>query len=201
MNVVDTVTAKIRAWPYSHESRADALKHIFLSRYWQWVDGQLVNTEPSELDRGDSSPFLDEEKKDEMVYMRLNRSRDNALIAWRMENAELLAMDDLEGFSHTCLYIADDYPDYDDMPNGNHFDDMPDDVQDDWKEAALDTARKMLRITEGAEPKTHEFTARKKVIAFLARHNCIDNTTVDRRIDELEKELADLRASREGITS
>jgi hypothetical protein len=196
MNVVDTVAAKIKAWPFSHETRADALKHIFLSRYWQWVDGQLVNTELSELDRGDSSPFLDE-KEDEMLFMRIHRSRDNALIAWRMENAELLAGDEYSHFTHTCLYIAGDYPDS--MPNGNHFDDMPDDVQDDWKEAALTTAQEMLRITEDAEPKTHEFSARKKVIAFLALHKRVDTTVVDNRIDELEKELADLRASREGM--
>lgn len=198
MNVVDTVAAMIKAWPTMYETRGDALKHIFTSRYWQWVDGQLVNTEASELKSDEVSPFRHyEDDADEPIYVRISNSKERALIVWRLKNVELLAQDDRAHFTHTCLCIPTDDPTWG-IPNGDHLADMPEDVQDDWKQAALDTAWEMYRTTELAEPKTHEFNSHRKVVAFLARHKRIDNGQIDKRIAEVEKELADLRASREG---
>jgi len=198
MNVVGTVTAMIKAWPTMYETRADALKHIFTSRYWQWVDGQLVITEASELNFDGVSPFRHYEyDADEPIYVRVRNSMDKALVKWRLENAEILAQDDTSSFTHTCLCIpTDGLSDF--MPNGDHLADMPEDVQDDWKQAAIDTAHEMERTTEGAQERTHEAASRKKVIAFLARHKQINTDEIDKRIAEVEQELADLRASREG---
>jgi hypothetical protein len=193
MNVVDTVTAMIGAWPTMYETRADALKHIFTSRYWQWVDGQLINTEPSELNADGVSPYRHyEDDDDEPVYVRVRNSKENALLTWRLENAELLAQDDYSRFTHTCLCIPTDNDSWG-IPNGDHLADMPENVQDDWKQAAISTAHEMHRTTEGAEEKTHEAASRKKVIAFLARHKQISTDAIDKRISELEKELEELR--------
>ena len=201
MNVVDTVTAMIKAWPTMYETRADALKHVFTSRYWQWVDGQLVSTEPSELNVDKVSPFRhQEDDTNERIYERVRSSMQNALVKWRLENAELLAQDNYSHFTHTCLCIPTDDPTWG-IPNGDHLTDMPEGVQDDWKEAAITTAHEMRRTTEGAAEKTHEAASRKKVIAFLARHKQINTEQIDKRIAEVEKELADLRASREGANT
>ena len=188
MNVVDTVTAMIKAWPTMYESRADALKHVFTSSNWKWENGQLVPDEPSEIHSSDScTNAFAEIADDRSVSARLRISRRNLLTRWRQDNAALLATEEYPRFTHSCLWLPDSW---------NRFFDMPDDVQDDWKQAAHDTAEGLHTLTENADPNTHEYAAHQSLTKFLTSQGLISNAAVDKRIEELEAELADLRASR-----
>lgn len=183
MNVVETVTVLIKNWPTLYPNRATALKHVFTSPRWQWVDGELVPESDHEIVRDESlSPLHDEVKGD--LDEQLRTSKRNAIVDWTVANAELLAQDTMSSPEHNCLWLPDSY---------NRFNDMPEDVADDWKAAALDMARTLYHTTREAEKGTHEYNAHRALMPFMRAHNLIREEDVSERIAALEKELAALR--------
>jgi len=183
MNVTETVVTLIKNWPTLYQSRADALKHIFTSAYWSWVDGRLVPNDASEIESEDTylRPVDTNARPVDQLYV----SKENLLATWRVDNAELLAQEDnLMQPTHDCIWLPDSY---------NRFMDMPEDVTPEWKKAAIETASMIFYMTSDAEKGTHEYSAHRKLVVFMRKQGMITEEAVSGRIAELEAELADLK--------
>jgi len=185
MNVQETVAAMIFAWPKLYESRADVLKYIFISSYWDWVDGQLVSNNFSEINRGDT-PRFQCIRYDFDIPETLRLSLSNAMEQLRMDNAELLAQDINSELTFKCMYISRD-----------NFRTMPSDVQKDWKQAADEIALLIYSITKNTNLGIHEHTAHRNIFKYLLARGMIgkDELGVKERIAVLETELDCLRRS------
>ncbi len=184
MNVKDTVEALIKNWPTLYENRVDALLHVFSHYDTVWANGELVL--PDE-DIGKSARDYSKDNHwdlpgEEDLHTTLWKSKENALITWRIENAGLIAQNTV--LCHLTRSDAEVY-----MAR-NHFADMPEDVTEDWFGAAKELAREIMRKTEGATG--HGKNARKDTMVFLNKHKLLNTEVRDRRIAELRAELAAL---------
>ena len=131
-----TVERMIRAFPTLYRTRAMALMALFDSSSARWVNGCLVDPQ-YEVPRSDddilpypeATPLAsDGSNADQVLFER----EENAKARFVFENAHLLASG-----KRFARQLEREYSvDFD----GRHFDDMPEDVDPEWKSAALELA-------------------------------------------------------------
>lgn len=177
MNVLDTVTAMIVNWPTLYPNRATALKHCFTSPRWLWVDGQLCPESDVEILRGDT-PQHEEIEGDLDQCLRI--SKRNAIYDWTADNAELLAQDTMSTPEHDCLWLPDSY---------DRFADMPENVTDDWREAAMEMLRQLYYDTKDAKQGTHEYSAHRTLTGHMIRYGLFNSAAQEAKLIEAWTDL------------
>lgn len=190
-NVLETVTTLIANWPTLYPNRASALKHVFTSPRWQWIDGELLPEHWSEIERGDTPQH---EEIDGDLDQRLSISKRNAIIDWTVSNAEHLAQDTMSVPEHKCLWLPDSY---------DRFADMPEDVADDWREAAVQMLRQLYHDTKDAKQGSHEYSAHRTLTGHMIHFGLLDPHAHEQKIIEawadLEAVEANLRSATEAL--
>ena len=185
MKVEVAVAGLIRAWPSLYQTRGDALKHLFNCYQWEWCQGELRTEYPEELDNtfdSRSVPATDHGGRTQ-ISDAIEQSRRQAIETWTSNNAQLLAKDERVQFTNDCLCLM-----------YSRFADMPEDVTDEWRQAAYEAASALYWMTKDAKEGTHEHTAHRELRAFLVEHGLIkrDDPQVKARIEALRAELAKL---------
>lgn len=132
MTVQETVFGMMRAYPTLYRTRVMALARLFDSYDSKWVNGELLLNEP----RGNTA-FLpyppakiietgDARSDQDVVFHRLA----NAKAQFVYDNAHMLSKDPHSAFGkHSSIRFT-----------GKRFDDMPEDVSQEWLEAAKELA-------------------------------------------------------------
>jgi hypothetical protein len=184
MTVTETVILLITNWPSLYTNRAEALKHIFTSSGWHWVDGALVPTYPDEVIRDELHCPLHQKLEGDLDE-RLRISKRNAIDDWTVANAAEIAVDERARCEHDCLSLS---------RYTNRFADMPDDVQGEWLEAARDTAGRLFYSTKNAEKGSHEYAAHRTLMPFMKAQGFITKKDVSARVAQLKAELNALEA-------
>lgn len=178
--VLDTVTKMIANWPTLYPNRASALKHCFTSPRWRWEGGELVPEDASEIERGSTRQHTE---VDGDLDQRLRISKRNAMIDWTVDNAEHLAQDTMSVPEHKCLWLPEGY---------DRFADMPEDVTDDWRQAAMDMLRQLYHDTKDAEPGTHEISANRTLTKHMIAHGLLNPAEMEGTIIQSWRELQEL---------
>jgi len=186
MNVTDTAANLIKNWPTMYVNRATALKHCFTSPRWYWDEnGELAAEDESELVRDETYSPLHEVVEGDLDQ-RLRISKRNAIADWTRENADLIAQDTMSVPEHNCLWLPDSY---------NRFANMPENVTDDWREAAMDMLRTLWFSTKEAAKGTHEYNAHRTLHVSMVKYGLASTEATEKRLAELRAEVADLEAS------
>ena len=194
-SVVDTIVPMIRSYPSLYPNRKKALEHLFSHYGTKWVDGELVHDNPADYDLPEGHDFrtdLDEYEGEGNESLWFMHAFENAKLEVCVANAERLAAytghlgeDRINGgWMHT-----------------NHFEDMPEDVTEDWFEAAKELAFEIIvrfkDVPETDHFYQHKLGTFKNAQRFLLRHGLLNNEAREKRIAELRKELEELEAQDE----
>ena len=187
--VTATIARMMRAYPSLYPSRQKALFNIFSSSTTVWVNGELVHAYPDEYNKV-WSPKNEDDDRTNLISIKLRQARDLVLYQFTVDNAVLLAANDVD--------LDDDY--YIGWMQCDHFADMPEEVNADWYEAAKELAFGIKSNFETRVQKTdshyaHKQSTYRNAMKFLMLHNMLDDKAVKARIKALRDELAALELS------
>ena len=185
MNVHDTIVHMMRSFPTLNENRADTLNNLFNGSHAHWENGELVLDPDSGYFDRDWRESLETPDMGDDVSERLRVLRRNAEATFIAEHANLLAQ---EEYSRLTRKNADTY-----WISGNRWNDMPEDVTDEWAAAAEESAFNAYMITKDCKKGTHGYNSHREVMKFLIARGKLNDDTRQRRIKELEEELAQLK--------
>jgi len=204
MKVNETIVAMMKSWPSMYSTRKDALRNMFSSSNYHWVNGELVPScegvlYPSRL----LSEVLDDEDKavakidalksknaaeweitsaiGDLLHIR--RQNNECRFVW--ENAELLAVENTSKFRANPSLNKDTF-------------NLPADVTSEWFDAAKDLAISILvhkfithpEYIESYDKREMAEFERAKVLAqeFLDRYNPEKVMERNEKLEQVRKE-------------
>jgi hypothetical protein len=205
LTVAETIAAMLRAYPTNaFKTRADALMRLFRSIDSEWVEGRLVP--PNGLVTPDNSYTINEDdfvkhfcvgtevSAEEEACARLFARRHNLEASFVFDNADLLSLNTSSDLS--------------DVPSDQFMQtiqNMPEDVIPEWREAAKELARCVLRYEYVRSPKRcHDSSWEQRQMrrvedAKTAAQQVLDSLDPQRRIEQRQRRLANLRQEAEEL--